>query len=100
MSDLRDLYQEVILDHNREPRNFCCPPDANREARGDNPLCGDKVTIYLTLEDGVVKDIGFQGRGCAISVASASLMTRSEEHTSALQSLMRISYDLICLNTK
>lgn len=75
MSDLRDLYQEVILDHNREPRNFCCPPDANREARGDNPLCGDKVTIYLTLEDGVVKDIGFQGRGCAISVASASLMT-------------------------
>lgn len=75
MSDLRDLYQEVILDHNREPRNFCRPSDANREARGDNPLCGDKVTVYLTLEDGVVKDVGFQGRGCAISMASASLMT-------------------------
>jgi nitrogen fixation NifU-like protein len=75
MSDLRDLYQEVILDHNREPRNFGRPPHANCEARGDNPLCGDKVTVYLALEDGVVKDVGFEGRGCAISMASASLMT-------------------------
>lgn len=75
MSDLRDLYQEVILDHNRQPRNYRCPEHANRQARGDNPLCGDKVTIYLTLQDGRVKDVGFQGRGCAISMASASLMT-------------------------
>jgi nitrogen fixation NifU-like protein len=75
MSELRDLYQEVILDHNRQPRNFRCPKEANREARGDNPLCGDKVTVYLTVEDGIVKDAAFQGRGCAISVASASLMT-------------------------
>ena len=75
MSELRDLYQEVILDHNRQPRNFRCPEHANREARGDNPLCGDKVTVYLTIEDGIVKDAAFQGRGCAISVASASLMT-------------------------
>ncbi len=77
MSDLRDLYQEIILDHNKRPRNFRCPEDANRKAQGDNPLCGDKVTIYVTLKDGIVKDVGFQGRGCAISVASASLMTEA-----------------------
>ena len=75
MSDLRDLYQEVILDHSRRPRNFRRPDDANREARGDNPLCGDKVTVFLTIDDGKVADVGFQGRGCAISMASASLMT-------------------------
>jgi len=75
MSELRDLYQEIILDHSRQPRNHACPAGANREARGDNPLCGDRVTIYLTVENDVVKDVGFVGRGCAISVASASLMT-------------------------
>jgi nitrogen fixation NifU-like protein len=75
MSDLRDLYQEIILDHNRRPRNYRCPADANRQAHGDNPLCGDRVTVYLTVQDGIVKDVGFQGRGCAISMASASLMT-------------------------
>jgi nitrogen fixation NifU-like protein len=75
MSDLRDLYQEVILDHSKQPRNFRRPGNANREARGDNPLCGDKVTVFLTIEDGKVSDVGFQGRGCAISMASASLMT-------------------------
>ena len=75
MSDLRDLYQEVILDHNRRPRNFQRPPHANREAKGDNPLCGDKVSVFLEVEDGRIKDVGFQGRGCAISMASASLMT-------------------------
>ena len=75
MSDLRELYQEVILDHSRQPRNFRRPTGANREARGDNPLCGDKVTVFLTVEDGKVIDVGFQGRGCAISMASASLMT-------------------------
>lgn len=75
MSDLRDLYQEVILDHGKQPRNFGCPADANREAHGDNPLCGDRVTVYLTIRDGLIDDVGFDGRGCAISMASASLMT-------------------------
>jgi nitrogen fixation NifU-like protein len=74
-ADLRDLYQEVILDHNRKPRNYRRPEEANCIAHGDNPLCGDKVTVFLKLEDGRVADIGFQGRGCAISMASASLMT-------------------------
>ena len=77
MFDLQELYQEVILDHSRQPRNFGCPGGANREAHGDNPLCGDRVTVYLVVEDGVVKDIGFDGRGCAISMASASLMTEA-----------------------
>ena len=76
MSDLRELYQEVILDHGKRPRNFRHPGDANREAKGDNPLCGDKVTIYLKLSpDRRIEDVAFQGRGCAISTASASLMT-------------------------
>ena len=77
VSDLRDLYQELILDHNRRPRNFGPLPDANRSARGINPLCGDKVTVHLQMEDGQVKDIRFEGTGCAISIASASVMTES-----------------------
>jgi nitrogen fixation NifU-like protein len=77
MSDLRDLYQTTILDHNKQPRNFRVPEGANRQAAGHNPLCGDRVTVHLRLEDGVVKDVGFQGNGCAISTASASLMTQA-----------------------
>ena len=78
MSDLRELYQTTILDHNKKPRNFCKPEGANREANGWNPLCGDKVTVYLTVDgEGVVEDVGFQGSGCAISTASASLMTQA-----------------------
>jgi nitrogen fixation NifU-like protein len=77
MSDLRDLYQQVILDHNRKPRNFRTVADANRTAEGYNPLCGDRITLELTVEDGVVKDAAFQGSGCAISKAAASLMTAS-----------------------
>ncbi|MGH7835272.1 MAG: Fe-S cluster assembly sulfur transfer protein SufU [Candidatus Binatia bacterium] len=77
MSELSDLYQEVILDHNRQPRNFQKLEGANRKAEGFNPLCGDQVTIYLLLEDGRIKDIAFQGSGCAISKASASMMTSS-----------------------
>lgn len=76
MSDLRELYQTTILDHNKKPRNFRRPEGANRESEGYNPLCGDKVTVYLTVEDDVVKDVGFEGQGCAISTASASLMTQ------------------------
>ena len=77
MSDLRELYQQVILDHNRKPRNFRRIADANRTAEGHNPLCGDQIALYLTVEDGVVKDAAFQGSGCAISQAAASLMTAS-----------------------
>ena len=75
MSDLRELYQEIILDHNRKPRNFGALPGCNRTAKGHNPLCGDMVTIYLTIENGVVREVKFDGKGCAISVASASIMT-------------------------
>ncbi len=75
MDDLRELYQEVILDHGKHPRNFRHPDDANREAKGENPMCGDRFMVYLTLKDGVVEDVAFQGRGCAISTASASMMT-------------------------
>jgi nitrogen fixation NifU-like protein len=75
MSDLRELYQEVILDHNRRPRNFRELEDANRTAEGYNPLCGDQITVYLRVEDSVIRDISFLGSGCAISKASASMMT-------------------------
>jgi nitrogen fixation NifU-like protein len=75
MSDLRELYQAVILDHQKKPRNFRALPEANRSADGFNPLCGDKVKVYLRVEDDVVRDVSFQGSGCAISTASASVMT-------------------------
>jgi nitrogen fixation NifU-like protein len=75
MSDLDELYQEVILDHNKSPRNFRTIENADRNAQGYNPLCGDQVTVYLKLQDGIIKDISFQGSGCAISKASASMMT-------------------------
>lgn len=75
MSELSELYQEVILDHNKRPRNFQVPAGTNRQAEGYNPLCGDRFTVYLRVEDDVIQDAGFQGAGCAISKASASLMT-------------------------
>ncbi len=76
--DLRDLYQEVILDHGRKPRNFRRLEGADRAARGDNPMCGDRIEVQLRLaSDGAVADVAFQGRGCAISIASASLMTET-----------------------
>jgi nitrogen fixation NifU-like protein len=75
MSELRELYQEVILDHNKNPRNFHKLEEPNHEAQGHNPLCGDNVSVYLVLEDSRIKDISFLGSGCAISKASASLMT-------------------------
>jgi len=77
MSELRELYQEVILDHNKNPRNFGVPEHASNQADGHNPLCGDQVTIYLDIQDGVVQDVKFMGSGCAISVASASMMTEA-----------------------
>lgn len=75
MSDLRDLYQEVILDHSKRPRNFRELPEANRSAEGYNPLCGDRETVYLKVDGDRLNEITFQGAGCAISTASASLMT-------------------------
>ena len=75
MDDLQDLYREVILDHNRRPRNFGELADADRVIEGVNPLCGDKLTLYLKIADGKVQDVKFKGSGCAISVASSSLMT-------------------------
>ncbi len=77
MNDLRDIYQEVILDHYRKPRNFHSLEGANQEASGHNPLCGDRVSVFLEIEGDSVKDVSFQGAGCAISTASASLMTEA-----------------------
>ena len=75
MSDLTELYQEVILDHNRRPRNFRVLENATHHAEGHNPLCGDRLELFLTVDDDVITDVGFQGSGCAISRASASMMT-------------------------
>lgn len=76
MSELSDLYQEVILDHNKNPRNFREIADADKWADGNNPLCGDALRVYVDLEDDKVKDVAFKGSGCAISKASASMMTQ------------------------
>ena len=75
MSDLEELYQQTVLDHNRRPRNFRRLPDATSSVEGDNPLCGDHFYLDIKLENDVIKDIGFEGSGCAISKASASMMT-------------------------
>ena len=75
--DLKDLYRDVIVDHNRHPRNFREIPDADRRADGFNPLCGDKLTVFVKLDGGRISDVSFNGSGCAISIASASLLTES-----------------------
>jgi nitrogen fixation NifU-like protein len=97
MSDLRDLYQETILDHNKRPRNFKKLEDANRSADGYNPLCGDKVKIYVRVEDGRVQDLSFEGSGCAISKASASVMTESLKGKSVqeVESIFKRFRDLV-----
>ncbi len=78
MDELRELYQEVILDHGRNPRNCRRPEDANRHAHGNNPICGDMLVVHLTVDDsGFICDVAFEGKGCAISIASASLMTET-----------------------
>jgi nitrogen fixation NifU-like protein len=77
MTALTDLYQEVILDHNKSPRNFRAVEGATHSGIGHNPLCGDQLTLYVKVEGGVIQEIGFQGKGCAISKASASLMTEA-----------------------
>ena len=93
MSDhLRELYQQIILDHNRSPRNFGRLENANRHAEGSNPLCGDKLSLELRVEEDVITDVRFQGSGCAISQASASLMTSAVKGKTAAEaeSLFRL----------
>ena len=77
MAGLSDLYQEILLEHNSKPRNFRELEDATQSAEGYNPLCGDKIAVYLSVANGTITDVGFQGSGCAISRASASMMTQS-----------------------
>ena len=97
MTDLQDLYQELILDHGRRPRNFKPMDDATRTAEGYNPLCGDKVKIYVRMDGDVVKDISFEGAGCAISTASASIMTETLKGKTRVEaeSLFQTFHDLV-----
>jgi len=97
MSDLRDLYQEVILDHNRRPRNFGVLEDANRRAVGHNPLCGDRLTLHVKVEADRVVDVAFEGSGCAISKASASMMTDSVKGRTVaeIDALFRGFHDMV-----
>jgi nitrogen fixation NifU-like protein len=87
MSELSELYQELILDHNRRPRNFGDMPEPDREAHGHNPLCGDRWTVALKVSDGIIRDVKFNGAGCAISKASASLMTDAVRERSVEEAL-------------
>ncbi len=87
MNELRELYREVILDHNRNPRNFGELADADRVVEGVNPLCGDRLTLYVKLAGDRIEDISFRGAGCAISVASSSLMTERVKGRSVTESL-------------
>lgn len=93
-ANLRDLYQELILDHGRNPRNRRKPVDANREALGHNPMCGDRITVYLTLgeHDSRIADVAFEGQGCAISTASASMMTEILKGKTAAQAQQIFDY--------
>src|SRR5260370_15867711 len=97
MSDLRDLYQQVILDHQKKPGNFRVLEAANRNAEGFNPLCGDKIHLFVKMENGVIKEVGFQGTGCAISTASASMMTESVKGKTPAQAeaLFKTFQDLV-----
>lgn len=99
-SDLRDLYQEVILDHNRHPRNFGALASANHTAEGHNPLCGDRVRLFVDVEGDRVQDIAFEGSGCAISTASASLMTEALKGKTVAEAreLFRLFHDLLTSN--
>ena len=87
MVELEDLYQDIVMDHNSKPRNFRKLEGANRSVDGYNPICGDRITLYLKLQDDVISDIGFQGSGCAISKASASMMTQSVKGKSAAEAI-------------
>lgn len=96
-SDLRDLYQEVILDHSKKPRNFRVLEQANHTAEGFNPLCGDRLKLYLLVEGNQIKEITFQGSGCAISKASASMMTSAVKgkNTSEAQEIFQEFHQML-----
>jgi nitrogen fixation NifU-like protein len=100
MLDARELYQELILDHGRHPRNFGVPARANHSAEGKNPLCGDHVIVRLEYENDVVKDIGFEGSGCAISTAAASTMTEvvKGKTRAEVEAIFRKFHDLVTGN--
>lgn len=95
--ELRDLYQEVILEHSKKPRNYGLLPSANHKAEGYNPLCGDHYTVYVNVENGAIAEIAFQGAGCAISKASASMMTQSlkGKTTDEAEALFTRFHDLV-----
>jgi len=97
VSEYTELYQQVILDHNQRPRNFHPLEGDARRADGHNPLCGDRLTLYLDVRDGIIRDIGFVGSGCAISKASASMMTEAIKGKSpdAAEALFRIFHALV-----
>jgi nitrogen fixation protein NifU and related proteins len=97
MSDLRELYQELIIDHSKRPRNFKVLETADRKLEGYNPLCGDKVTVFLELEHDRVKNVSFQGSGCAISTASASVMTESVKGKTLaeVEALFEVFHDMV-----
>jgi nitrogen fixation NifU-like protein len=97
MSELRELYQEVILEHSKRPRNYRVLESANHKAEGFNPLCGDHYTIYVDVKDGSIQDISFQGTGCAISRASASMMTQSlkGKTTAEAENIFTSFHDLV-----
>ena len=97
MTGLNELYQEVILHHSKSPRNFGQPKSFNRRAEGRNPLCGDQISVYLTFEDGVVQSVNFDGQGCAICTASASVMTEElKDKTEAeAEALFKTFHDLV-----
>lgn len=97
MSELRDLYQEVILEHSRRPRNYRALPAPSHKAEGFNPLCGDRFTIYADVKDGAIQDLTFEGSGCAISKASASMMTQSlkGKSTTEAEELFTRFHDLV-----
>jgi nitrogen fixation protein NifU and related proteins len=101
MSDLRDLYQEVILDHGKRPRNFRRPAAANRHSDGHNPLCGDRLRVWLEVEGDTVLDVAFQGSGCAISTASASMMTEAIKGRTVTEAraLFERFHDMLTLST-
>ena len=97
MSDLRELYQELIIDHSKRPRNFRVLESANRKAEGYNPLCGDKVTVYVDMDGDRLTNIGFEGKGCAISTASASVMTETIKGKSLaeVEALFEVFHNLV-----
>ena len=97
MSELTELYQQVILDHNKKPRNFRKPESFNRRAEGHNPLCGDQLTVYVQLDGGIVTDVAFEGSGCAISKAAASMMTQAlkGKTTDEIQKLFREFHHMV-----